>query len=324
MSHEPAPYPAPKLMREEHRPDAHRLQQALLAHAGKAVTVDQAELLWSNYSEEYWAAGWMGMPADDAELAQAVLGLFPVEVAQPRSATPAPLVEAAGAGGPMSADAVPLTSGELEEVTALAELLAQPYPGQEPGRLAVLLRRAVYGTTALRARLDAEARAAGEAGPFFVGFQRRAEELQLEYFAMKQRAEKAEARVKEEQAAAAEAEREKLALHEELRGLRVELAGVPLLNFPRHKPKHTEEQYFCLCGPDDVVLLMWASPSSGLLDDTHDEACWCEWDGNVYEPTAHSVRGFWPHPKAPKIDPPASPVGRTAGAGEGREGVGRG
>ena len=50
--------------------------------------------------------------------------------------------------------------------------------------------------------LKAEAQAAGESGPFFVGFQRRAEELQHEYFAMKQRAEKAEAQVLELQARA--------------------------------------------------------------------------------------------------------------------------
>ena len=48
-----------------------------------------------------------------------------------------------------------------------------------------------------------ETEAAGP-GPFFVGFQRRAEELQLEYFAVKQRAEKAEARIKEQQAELAE------------------------------------------------------------------------------------------------------------------------
>lgn len=41
------------------------------------------------------------------------------------------------------------------------------------------------------------------AGPFFAGFQRRAEELQHDYFAMKQRAERAEAECKELRAAGA-------------------------------------------------------------------------------------------------------------------------
>ena len=95
----------------------------------------------------------------------------------------------------------PLNPDEHRENKQLSDALTQAKIALNDRHAEIRMMRVAVDVLTTRA-LKAEAQAAGESGPFFVGFQRRAEELQHEYFAMKQRAEKAEDQVLELQARA--------------------------------------------------------------------------------------------------------------------------
>ena len=64
---------ANRLFKEHHREEAERLRRVILAATGRDITVQGCEVLWMLYSDDYWAAGWMGMPESDEDLMATVL-----------------------------------------------------------------------------------------------------------------------------------------------------------------------------------------------------------------------------------------------------------
>lgn len=101
------------------------------------------------------------------------------------------------------------------------------------------------------------------------------------------RAERAEARLKEEQAVTGQLEVEKLALLRQIRPLA----------FPANQPPESGEQYFCLvAGNPYLQLLLWLEDEN----DDIDGPVWQEWDEGYY-PTSREVVAFWLHPLHPTM-----------------------
>lgn len=57
-----------ELYKEHHREESERLQRVLISKGFLSCGLGDAEGIWMHYSDEMWAAGFIGMPEDDEDL----------------------------------------------------------------------------------------------------------------------------------------------------------------------------------------------------------------------------------------------------------------
>lgn len=63
---------AEPVWKEHHREAAERIRRVLLAAGYEVPSLQYAEMAWHSYSDDYWAAGWMGLPREDADIVTAL------------------------------------------------------------------------------------------------------------------------------------------------------------------------------------------------------------------------------------------------------------